>query len=117
MKTNNPRNEGRVFRAWCGPEYMFILGDDKRLHTKLYFDPWVNYQLLEESLLAVWREDPYAETTREMRLEEKALRFRDIYGQVPNPKLPAIPERTARIMTVKAPPIVDPPIDYMGWDD
>lgn len=96
---------------------MFILGDDKRLHTKEYRDPWVNYKLLEEALLSGWGKDPYVGMARKLRGEAKAQRFMDIYGLIPDPELRVIPEMTGRIMTVKAPVIVDPPIDYMGWDD
>lgn len=33
-RKSNPKNEGHTFKAWCGGEYIFHLGEDGKLHTR-----------------------------------------------------------------------------------
>lgn len=73
---------------------MLILGEDGRLHTKRYFDPWVNYKLLEERLLEAWSKRGF----------NKQEYFSQIYSDLDEPDAPPIPEKTGRRMTVSQPP-------------
>jgi hypothetical protein len=87
-KTEGPRNQGRIFSAWCGGQYVFALNSKGNLCTESYFDStefFLKFNRGIEDLMKTM--DPYidaeaglAEVMRRARREEKARTFRARYA-------------------------------------
>lgn len=56
-----PKNEGRIFQAWCGGQYRFIREDDGRLSVKVYHSYsqiMIDWKNMERAMARRLRERP-----------------------------------------------------------
>lgn len=61
LDPKQPKNESRIFKAWCGSTYTFARGKDGNLHILPYHDSWQmirDWIFMERELAKKLRERP-----------------------------------------------------------